>query len=153
MIVNKETQYKCLSIFSKENTSLLLECLQNVNECLDNNGGCDQICTNVIGSFNCSCDVGSYLDGDQKSCKDPRPIIFNGAGTAHSTSVYSSSYNAKYAFDENRSSYWASRARTTYPQSIWFEFNDPVVIVKFAFRSTSNTNEMIPNGPSKYEFF
>ncbi|CAL4203310.1 unnamed protein product, partial [Meganyctiphanes norvegica] len=84
---------------------------------------------------------------------DPRPIIFKDAGTAHSTSIYSSGYPAEDAFDEIRNTYWASAARTTYPQSIWFEFNDPVRVVKFAFRSTHNTNEMVANGPSKYEIF
>ena len=40
-----------------------------VNECLINNGGCDHICTNTPGSFECSCDT-SYILGpaDNKTC-------------------------------------------------------------------------------------
>ena len=29
---------------------------QDVNECLVNNGGCEETCTNTLGSFQCSCD-------------------------------------------------------------------------------------------------
>ena len=34
----------------------------DVNECLANNGDCDQKCTNTPGSYYCSCDSGFYLD-------------------------------------------------------------------------------------------
>ncbi|KAM9996594.1 hypothetical protein ACTFIZ_001538 [Dictyostelium cf. discoideum] len=42
---------------------------QDIDECLDgNNGGCQQNCTNSIGSFECSCDPGYNLNGF--SCDD-----------------------------------------------------------------------------------
>jgi len=43
-------------------------CENDINECLTNNGGCDvnAICTNIPGSFNCSCKLG-YL-GDGMNC-------------------------------------------------------------------------------------
>ena len=37
--------------------------LIDINECNTNNGGCIQICTNTIGSFECSCPVGYSLNG------------------------------------------------------------------------------------------
>ena len=39
-----------------------------MNECLDNNGGCDHNCTNTIGSFECSCQPGYDLDSDGLAC-------------------------------------------------------------------------------------
>ena len=38
-------------------------------ECGDgNNGGCDHICTNTIGSFTCSCREGFTLSTNQRTC-------------------------------------------------------------------------------------
>ena len=39
-----------------------------MNECLDNNGGCDHNCTNTMGSFVCSCQAGYDLDSDGLAC-------------------------------------------------------------------------------------
>ena len=33
----------------------------DIDECIANNGGCEQICTNTIGSFTCSCTDGYKL--------------------------------------------------------------------------------------------
>ena len=33
----------------------------DIDECITNNGGCEQMCTNTIGSFNCSCTDGYNL--------------------------------------------------------------------------------------------
>lgn len=33
----------------------------DIDECSDSNGGCDQICTNLEGSYECSCEVGYSL--------------------------------------------------------------------------------------------
>ena len=40
----------------------------DVNECDTGNGGCDQMCTNNDGSFQCSCNQGFVLAGDTLSC-------------------------------------------------------------------------------------
>ena len=40
----------------------------DVHECLDENGGCSQICTNTIGSFICGCNNGYLLDADGTTC-------------------------------------------------------------------------------------
>ncbi|XP_048581975.1 uncharacterized protein LOC116616154 [Nematostella vectensis] len=44
-------------------------CSQNVNECNSNNGGCDHLCNDTVGSFNCSCYQGYQLAGKTR-CQD-----------------------------------------------------------------------------------
>ena len=38
------------------------------DECLDNRGGCSQLCTNTPGSFSCSCRTGFTLHSNGASC-------------------------------------------------------------------------------------
>lgn len=40
----------------------------DIDECLSDNGGCDDDCSNVAGSYKCSCDEGYKLDNDQHQC-------------------------------------------------------------------------------------
>ena len=40
----------------------------DVNECDDDNGGCDQLCNNTLGSFSCGCAEGYLLNGDSINC-------------------------------------------------------------------------------------
>jgi hypothetical protein len=40
----------------------------DINECLTNNGGCNQTCYNSVGSFSCSCPAGYTLDSNGKTC-------------------------------------------------------------------------------------
>ena len=40
----------------------------DINECASSNGGCDQTCTDNVGSFQCSCLPGFRLAIDQQSC-------------------------------------------------------------------------------------
>ncbi len=42
--------------------------IKDINECNTNNGGCESICTNTIGSFICTCQNGYYLGPDYQSC-------------------------------------------------------------------------------------
>ena len=42
--------------------------IPDINECLSNNGGCDQTCTNSIGSYSCSCNIGFVLAPNEHSC-------------------------------------------------------------------------------------
>ena len=36
----------------------------DINECAGKNGGCEQICINTCGSFQCSCSAGFTLVSD-----------------------------------------------------------------------------------------
>uniref|UniRef100_A0A8D1X4Z7 Signal peptide, CUB and EGF-like domain-containing protein 2 n=1 Tax=Sus scrofa TaxID=9823 RepID=A0A8D1X4Z7_PIG len=49
-----------------------VECLSvtDVDECQTRNGGCDHVCRNTAGSFDCSCRKGFKLLTDEKSCQD-----------------------------------------------------------------------------------
>lgn len=40
----------------------------DINECLFDNGGCNQTCTNTTGSYKCSCDEGFNLNTDHHGC-------------------------------------------------------------------------------------
>ena len=40
----------------------------DVNECNINNGGCDQMCFNFDGSFQCFCNAGFVLASDNLNC-------------------------------------------------------------------------------------
>ncbi|CAD5125802.1 DgyrCDS14008 [Dimorphilus gyrociliatus] len=42
----------------------------DVEECLENNGGCSTYCENTLGSFECSCSSGYVLHQDGKNCHD-----------------------------------------------------------------------------------
>ena len=52
---------------SLHKTQIICYCV-DFNECSDSNGGCQQNCTNVIGSYYCSCYDGYSLDGNYHSC-------------------------------------------------------------------------------------
>ena len=49
----------CTGIWShlKNEDDTKFVCL-DTNECLNNNGGCEQVCTNTDGSFYCTCNSG-----------------------------------------------------------------------------------------------
>ncbi|XP_033644418.1 low-density lipoprotein receptor-related protein 4-like [Asterias rubens] len=58
---------------------------QDINECLE--GGrpqCGQLCTNTLGSFQCSCLAGYTIETDRWSCfvQDPKPSIMFSHGRA-----------------------------------------------------------------------
>ena len=40
----------------------------DTNECLTDNGGCDQNCNNTDGTYSCWCDVGYALELDEQTC-------------------------------------------------------------------------------------
>eukprot|EP00494_Astrolonche_serrata_P006894 UN06919 len=45
-------------------------CETDIDECLIDSDGCDQICNNVDGSYECLCEDGYVLNGDMHSCDD-----------------------------------------------------------------------------------
>ena len=47
---------------------ILNESLLDINECLTDNGGCTQTCSNTAGSYKCSCKNGYKLSNDSHTC-------------------------------------------------------------------------------------
>lgn len=41
----------------------------DIDECLENNGGCDHFCRNTVGSFECSCQKGHKLLTNERTCQ------------------------------------------------------------------------------------
>ncbi|KAL0629373.1 Signal peptide, CUB and EGF-like domain-containing protein 2 [Plecturocebus cupreus] len=42
--------------------------ISDVDECLENNGGCQHTCVNVMGSYECCCKEGFFLSDNQHTC-------------------------------------------------------------------------------------
>ena len=42
--------------------------ISDINECVVDNGGCNQTCANTQGSFECSCGTGYKLAGNAIDC-------------------------------------------------------------------------------------
>ena len=49
----------------------------DIDECLNSNGGCDQNCLNLEGSYKCSCEEGFLLAGDNATCGDVDECLTN----------------------------------------------------------------------------
>ena len=45
----------------------------DVNECAFGNGGCADTCTNLGGSYRCTCNNGLFLQADGLSCSSTPP--------------------------------------------------------------------------------
>ncbi|VDN92429.1 unnamed protein product [Brugia pahangi] len=53
-----------------EKNGFLAYFITDLNECRNNNGGCQQRCTNTIGSYQCECENGYVLADDGHNCKE-----------------------------------------------------------------------------------
>ena len=60
----------CIACNSEKDLSLYLTI--DINECSLNNGSCDQVCNNSMGSFQCSCNGGYRLNIDGRNCSGKR---------------------------------------------------------------------------------
>ena len=49
--------------------------IPDINECDTDNGGCDHNCTDSIGSYDCSCDIGYILATDNHGCGKSKNIV------------------------------------------------------------------------------
>ena len=54
---------------------LVVFIFSDINECDTINGGCEQICTNAIGSFACSCGPGYLLDVNGFNCTGTLSLV------------------------------------------------------------------------------
>ena len=48
-----------------------------MDECISNNGGCEDNCVNTEGSFRCSCPKGYDLSGNGKACQGIIKFVTN----------------------------------------------------------------------------
>lgn len=55
----------------------------DTNECSVNNGGCQQVCVNTVGSYECHCHSGYKLHWNKKDCVGKSPC---GSGSAQPSS-------------------------------------------------------------------
>lgn len=64
-------------LFQPEGISWLLQdrykadlflCLSDTDECMFNNGGCQHVCVNTVGSYECRCKEGFFLSDNQHTC-------------------------------------------------------------------------------------
>ncbi|XP_038060664.1 bone morphogenetic protein 1 homolog isoform X1 [Patiria miniata] len=67
------------------------------DECSKNNGGCEQICVNTIGSYRCECEPGFELKADGESCE----VACGGFLTSLQGNITSPSYPDLYPRDKN----------------------------------------------------
>lgn len=58
------------SLFSDINTVYTPIFFIDLNECATDNGGCEQICENIAGSFFCDCLEGYVVSPDGATCTD-----------------------------------------------------------------------------------
>ena len=47
----------------------------DINECTINNGGCEQVCTDTVQSYFCSCNGGYSLNADARTCAGKKNIF------------------------------------------------------------------------------
>uniref|UniRef100_A0A8C2KSP7 Signal peptide, CUB and EGF-like domain-containing protein 2 n=1 Tax=Cyprinus carpio TaxID=7962 RepID=A0A8C2KSP7_CYPCA len=59
--------------------SLSLSLGTDIDECRMNNGGCDHVCRNTVGSFECSCKKGYKLLTNERTCQDIDECSFDRA--------------------------------------------------------------------------
>ena len=66
LLLDTSNTCTCMLIMNRDFISVC-NCL-DIDECADNTDGCDQTCTNTMGSFVCSCDSGFTLSSDGRTC-------------------------------------------------------------------------------------
>lgn len=75
----------------------------DINECLANNGGCQQTCNNLPGTYECECVAGYVLASDHVSCSDLDECATANGGCgqtcANSAGSYTCSCGAGYVLD------------------------------------------------------
>ena len=60
-------------------------CSVDIDECLTDNGECNQTCTNSYGFFECSCEKGFIITADNVNC--------NGKGLISLEKIFAASSN------------------------------------------------------------
>jgi hypothetical protein len=83
--------YSCVNEPDSAWVNLVVDITSSENECLFDNGGCEQICIDTYPSNECDCEVGYVLDYNGTSCSpEPVELAFTGDTpmvTGHNVSV------------------------------------------------------------------
>ena len=64
--------YGMLQPTQQHSSNIMLYHQTDEDQCSNNNGGCQQKCTNLIPDYNCSCNTGYTLNEDGLSCDGER---------------------------------------------------------------------------------
>ena len=62
---------------SKKKYLICVVFLTDINECQNNNGGCDQKCLNSVGSYQCDCFKGYKYDKQTNRCNGKSLLFCN----------------------------------------------------------------------------
>ena len=46
-----------------------VNCVSDIDECTESNGGCHHDCKNTVGSYHCLCQSGYILGADNHNCR------------------------------------------------------------------------------------
>lgn len=57
-------------IFEAEIITCICSIVSDKDECAVNNGGCQHICKNTVGSYECACHNGFTLHENKHDCKE-----------------------------------------------------------------------------------
>ena len=60
----------------------------DINECAESNGGCEQNCTNSVGSYSCMCGDGYTLNDDGRQCDGVQQFTMWSYIILHEISTY-----------------------------------------------------------------
>nr|XP_026693868.1 fibrillin-3 isoform X4 [Ciona intestinalis] len=67
-------------LITRASNLINMVCITDVNECLVDNGQCDQVCVNTHNSFYCECQEGFTLGVDAASCVDNNECLTDNGG-------------------------------------------------------------------------
>ena len=93
---------------SVQKTGFSANFFTDLDECSTNNGGCQHICKNTIGSYKCYCQNGFVLHTDRHSCKEGT-CMFN--LESHWGELSSPNYPGLY--ESRKTCVWVRKSRQT----------------------------------------
>ena len=62
----------------------MLSIIIDIDECIEGTSGCNQLCFNTLGSYECSCERGYELHSDYHTCTDINECNINNGGCEQS---------------------------------------------------------------------
>ena len=77
--MDTQTNNTCSGLFIN-NCMIFSNAYTDIDECIEETSGCDQICNNTVGSYNCSCTTGYQLNSDYHNCDDVNECTINNGG-------------------------------------------------------------------------